>query len=148
MNAAEAATIAEALEILNRQMKAKGKSLQNPEAIRSYLRLKLERRESEVFAILMMDAQHCVIEYKELFFGTVDGASVHPREVVKACLAANAAAVAFVHNHPSGDSTPSHADRKLTERLKDILAIVDVRALDHFIVGQNEITSFAESGWL
>ncbi|MCE7614279.1 hypothetical protein LZT09_06635, partial [Vibrio fluvialis] len=88
-----------------------------------------------------------LIEFKELFHGTIDAASVYPREVVKVVLEANAAAVILAHNHPSGDSTPSQADRRITERLKDALTLVDVRVLDHIVVGKDSV-SFAERGWL
>jgi DNA repair protein RadC len=147
MNAAETAVVESALAILDRHLKAKEAALESPAAVRAYLRLKLERRESEVFAVVFMDAKHRVIEYKELFFGTIDAASVYPREVVKAALSANAAAAILVHCHPSGDSYPSNADRVLTQKLKESLALVDVRVLDHLVVGQNEITSLAEMGW-
>lgn len=147
MNAAEKAVVENALSILDRHLKAKSHALESPEAVKAFLRLKLERQESEVFAMLFMDAKHRVIEYRELFFGTIDSASVYPREIVKASLLLNAAAVILVHNHPSGDSSPSNADRVLTQRVKDALALVDVRVLDHLVVGHAEITSLAEMGW-
>jgi len=147
MNAAETAIVENALAILDRHMKVKEGALESPAAVRAYLRLKLERRESEVFAVVFVDGKHRVIEYRELFFGTIDAASVYPREVVKAALSANAAAAILVHNHPSGESYPSNADRVLTQKLKESLALVDVRVLDHLVVGQNEITSLAEMGW-
>lgn len=100
-----------------------------------------------MFAVLLLDNQNRLIEFKELFQGTVDAASVYPREVVKVVLEVNAAAVIFAHNHPSGDSTPSQADRRITGRLKDALALVDVRVLDYIVTG-DICTSFAERGWL
>jgi DNA repair protein RadC len=119
-----------AAEILaNRYVR--GDALINPDATKEYVRCKLGSHEREVFALLLLDNQNRLIEFKELFHGTVDAASVYPREVVKEVLEVNAAAVIFAHNHPSGDSTPSQADRRITERLKDALALVDVRVLDH-----------------
>ena len=97
---------------------------------------------------LFLDAQNRVIGVEELFRGTIDGASVYPREVVKRCLAINAAAVIFAHNHPSGVAEPSQADQRLTQRLKAALATVDIRVLDHFVVGEAEALSFAERGLL
>ncbi|VAW93941.1 UPF0758 family protein, partial [hydrothermal vent metagenome] len=95
-----------------------------------------------------LDTRHRVIEFEELFRGTIDGASVHPREVLRRALAHNAAAVILAHNHPSGIAEPSRADRHITERLTDALALVDVRVLDHLVVGDGEVVSFAERGWL
>ena len=96
---------------------------------------------------MLLNNQHQMIEFNELFFGTVDSASVYPREVVKLVLEKNVSAVIFTHNHPSGDSNPSQADRRITERLKDALALVDLRVLDHIVVG-SDCVSFAERGWL
>lgn len=118
-----------------------------PAAGREYLSAKLAGRESECFAILFLDNRHRLIEYRELFYGTIDGASVHPREVVKAALEVNAAAVIFAHNHPSGETEPSMADLRITQRLKDALSLVEIRVLDHLVVGAT-ITSFAEKGLL
>jgi DNA repair protein RadC len=97
---------------------------------------------------MYLDNQHRLIRYEELFFGTIDGASVHPREVVKRVLAHNAAAVIFAHNHPSGLAEPSQADQRITDRLKSALLLVDVRVLDHMVVGDQEVVSFAERGYL
>jgi DNA repair protein RadC len=148
MNEVEMAVVQQALAILDRHMRDKSVTLECPQAVRDFLRLKLERRESEVFALVLLDAKHRLIAYRELFFGTIDSASVYPREVVKAALADNAAASLIVHCHPSGNSYPSQADRVLTQRLKDALALIDVRVLDHLVVGQSEITSLAELGWM
>ena len=104
--------------------------------------------EHEVFAVLFLDTQHRLIEYSELFRGTIDSASVYPREVLKEALRLNAAAVIVSHNHPSGNPEPSAADKSLTKRLREALAMVDVRVLDHIIVGGTETTSFAEQGLL
>jgi DNA repair protein RadC len=122
--------------------------LTSPESTRQYLRARLRNLQHEVFACLFLDNRHRVIEYKELFRGTIDGASVHPREVVREAMRANAAAVIFAHNHPSGVAEPSQSDLRITQRLKDALALLDVRVLDHFIVGEGGGTSFAERGLL
>jgi DNA repair protein RadC len=116
--------------------------------VRDYLNLRLKGMEYEVFAVVLLNNKHVPIKYLELFRGTIDGASVHPREVVKEALAANAAAVILAHNHPSGCSEPSMADQRITQRLREALALVDVRVLDHLIVGSGEAVSFAERGLL
>ena len=118
----------------------------SPGMLRKYLSLKLAKKEHEVFAIIFLDNQNRVISYKELFMGTIDGASVYPREVVKSCLSHNAAAIIMVHNHPSGISDPSVSDKQITERLVNALSYVDIRVLDHIIVGGIESFSFAEAG--
>jgi DNA repair protein RadC len=120
--------------------------LTSPEATRDYLKLRLRGLSHEVFACLFLDNRHRVIEYQELFRGTIDGASVHPREVLKEALRWNAAAVIFAHNHPSGVAEPSQADLHITKRLQNTLDVIDVRVLDHIIVGENDGTSFAERG--
>ena len=114
---------------------------------RQYLQAQLQACQQEVFAVLFLDNRHRVISFERLFYGTIDGASVHPREVVKRALAKNAAAVIFAHNHPSGVAEPSQADQAITRRLKEALALVDIRVLDHFVVG-DEVVSFAERGLL
>lgn len=119
----------------------------HPEATKEFLRFKLGGLEREVFAVMLLDNQHRLIEFNELFKGTVDAASVYPREVVKAALACNAAAVIFAHNHPSGQPEPSEADKRITQRLKDALALVYIRVLDHIVVGEGCV-SFAERGLL
>ena len=134
-----------AAKILDRHIKVAGAAMESPEAVRMFLRIKLEHREREVFAVMLLDSKHRLIEYRELFLGTIDQAPVYPREVIKAALAANAGACILVHNHPSGNPEPSAADIALTSRLRDALALVDVRVLDHFIVGR-EIVSLAELG--
>jgi DNA repair protein RadC len=118
----------------------------SPEATRAYLKLRLNAYPYEVFAGLFLDNRHRVIAYQELFTGTIDGASVHPREVVREALRVNAAAIIFAHNHPSGVAEPSQSDLRITQRLKDALALVDVRVLDHLIIGEGEGTSLAERG--
>ena len=123
-------------------------ALTNPEDVKKYLVTRFAELEHEVFACLFLDNRHRVIRYEEMFRGTIDGCSVHPREVVKAALSANAAAVILIHNHPSGVAEPSRADTQLTRRLTDALALVDVRVLDHMVVGGAETVSFAERGLL
>ena len=125
-----------------------GPALGAPAAVRDYLRLSLGSRPQEVFVALFLDAQHRVLRIEELFRGTLTQTSVYPREVVKAALSANAAAVIFAHNHPSGVAQPSSADELLTRRLTDALALVDVRVLDHFVVAADHALSFAERGLL
>lgn len=125
----------------------RGDCLVDPDAVRYYLTSKLRDCKAEVFACVFMDNRHRVIQYEELFFGTIDGASVHPREVVRRALHHNAAAVIFAHNHPSGIAEPSQADEHITQKLKDALHLIDVRVLDHFVVG-DQVVSFAERGLL
>lgn len=140
-----------ALELARRCMREDLRSvsaLTSPAAVRDYLRLAIAGREHEVFVCLWLDAQHRVIGCEEIFRGTLTQTSVYPREIVKAGLKANAAAVIFAHNHPSGAAQPSQADELLTRNLKDALALVDVKVLDHFIVAGNQALSFAERGLL
>ena len=125
-----------------------GPLLTSPELVRNFLRVKLGTLEHEVFAVLMLDAQHRLIDYVELFRGTVAQTSVYPREVVKESLARNAAALIFAHNHPSGLAEPSRADELLTRALQSALALVDIRVLDHLIVAGKETMSFSERGLL
>ncbi|WP_226664743.1 RadC family protein [Microbulbifer aggregans] len=120
--------------------------LTSPQAVRDYLSAQLRHRTREVFCCLFLDSQHRVIAFEELFEGTLNAASVYPREVVQAALGKGAAAVILAHNHPSGVSEPSQADIHITRRLKDALALVDIRVLDHLIVGEGEGCSFAERG--
>jgi DNA repair protein RadC len=126
----------------------RGDALASPADTRRYVTQRLRSYPHEVFACLFLDNRHRVIEYRELFNGTIDGASVHPREVVRQALTANAAAVIFAHNHPSGVAEPSRADELLTRRLKEALALVDIRVLDHLVVGDGDAVSFAERGLL
>lgn len=125
----------------------RGDVFTNPSATMDFLRFKLHQHEREVFAVMMLDSQHRLIEFTELFYGTIDAASVYPREVVKAVLSCNAAAVILTHNHPSGVAEPSQADRRITERLINALSTIDVPVLDHIVVG-DQCVSFAERGWL
>ncbi len=126
----------------------KGTPMTTPKAARDYLTMRLAPREQEVFTILFLDSRHRLIECLDLFRGTLDGASVHPREVVKEALARNAAAVILAHNHPSGVAEPSQADEIITIRLRDALALVEIRVLDHLIVAGSTVTSLAERGVL
>ena len=125
-----------------------GKTLTSPEETRSYLRLRLAEYKNEVFGCVFLDNRHQIIEVTELFQGTIDGASVHPRVIVQKALEVNAGAILLFHNHPSGVAEPSHADESITRRLKEALALVDVRVLDHFVVTAGESVSFAERGIL
>ncbi len=126
----------------------RGDALSNPEETRHFLNARLRAYPHEVFAILFLDNQHRVIEFEELFHGTIDGATVHPREVIRRALHHNAAALILAHNHPSGLTEPSHSDQSITQKLKDALALVDIRLLDHFIIGDGAPTSLAERGML
>jgi DNA repair protein RadC len=140
-----------ALELGRRYLEAglkRESPLTTPGATRNYLKSRLRAYPQEVFACLFLDNRHRVICYEELFTGTIDGASVHPREVVRRAIYHNAAALIFAHNHPSGVAEPSHSDRLLTQRLKDALALIDIRVLDHLVVGDAEVVSFAERGFL
>jgi DNA repair protein RadC len=139
------------LEMARRHLSAAlqaGDALTSPVLVRQYLSARLRHQQREIFAVLFLDNQHRVICYEELFQGTIDGASVYPREVVKAALARNAAAVILAHNHPSGIAEPSQADKRITERLQAALELVDIRVIDHMVVGDGEVVSFAERGFL
>lgn len=149
--AARHARLAAGVELARRAAREtlkRGDTLSSPEAVRDYLRLTLAARSNEVFVGLFLDSQHRLITADELFQGTLAQTSVYPREIVKAALAHNAAAVIFAHNHPSGVAEPSRADELLTQSLKAALALVDVRTLDHFIVAGGQVVSFAERGML
>ena len=139
--------IARALKILEyRARYAEEVSISSPSAARDYCRLKLAALPHEVFAVMWLDAQNRLIAYEELFRGTLTQTSVYPREVIKAALRNNAAAAILAHNHPSGVAEPSRADEMLPRTLKDALALVDVRVLDHLVVSTTGVTSFAERG--
>ena len=138
-------TIKRALAILAERIRH-GDALASPAAVRDYLRLLLHDRPHEVFVCVFLDSQNRVLACDELFRGTLAQTSVYPREVVKAALAHNAAAVIFSHNHPSGVAEPSRADELLTQALKQALAVVDIRTLDHFVVAGGQLVSFAERG--
>ena len=142
---AEDEVISNALNILSSRIKRPNNFITSVKDTKLFLTLKLSQLEHEVFSILFLDNKHGVIKYEEMFRGTVDSASVHPREVVKEALAYNACAVVLAHNHPSGNAEPSRADIAITAKLKDALELIDVKVLDHLIVG-NEVVSFAERG--
>jgi DNA repair protein RadC len=138
-----------AVEIARRQLSETlrvGPSLASPRATRDFLSAQLRDLEHEVFCCLYLDKRHRLIQFQELFRGTIDGASVHPREIVKLALQRNSAAVIIAHNHPSGVAEPSQADEFITQRVKDALALVDIRLLDHIIVGDGVSVSLAERG--
>jgi DNA repair protein RadC len=148
---ARSAVVASVFELARRSLAeeaAARDALASPQAVRDYLRLSLERRPYEVFVGLFLDSQNRLLGAEELFRGTLAQTSVYPREVVKAALARNAAAMIFAHNHPSGVAEPSRADELLTQALKQALALVDIRTLDHFVVAGGRLTSFAERGLL
>ena len=137
------------LELARRHLQEQlhhGDTLENPDTPREFLASRLRHLPYEVFACLFLDNRHRVIDFEELFRGTIDGASVYPREVVKRALQLNAAALIVAHNHPSGVTEPSQADEAITHRIKDACALVDIRVLDHVIVGITESTSLAERG--
>ena len=138
--------ITEALQILSRRLKNPGVSLGSPDAVKTFLTLTLAREEREIFAVLFLDVKNRLIAFDPMFHGTLTHTSVYPREVVKTSLAHNAASVIFSHNHPSGTPEPSQSDITLTSVLKQALALVDVRVLDHVIVGGDKTFSFAEHG--
>ncbi|AFU99714.1 RadC family protein [Simiduia agarivorans] len=138
-----------ALEMARRHLEAelmRADALTSPAAVRHYLQSQLRHKPREVFALLLLDNQHRLIKFLSLFEGTLDGAAVYPREVVQAVINHRAAAVIFAHNHPSGVAEPSQADIAITHRLREALALVDVRVLDHLIVGDGHCTSLAERG--
>jgi DNA repair protein RadC len=139
--------IAAARRAMTRRVR-RGMAMDSPRTVREFLTVKLGTLEHETFAVLLLDTRHRLIDYVELFRGTIDKASVHPREVVKLALARNAAALVLAHPHPSGAADPSQADELITRRLKEALALVDVRLLDHIIVAGGDAISFADRGLL
>ena len=144
---AEHRAITRAYRILERRA-IYGDVLNSPADVKALAVLKLARLEREVFLCIFVNAQHQLIACEELFQGTLDASGVYPREVVKRALELNAAALIFAHNHPSGNAEPSQADHRITMRLRDALALIDVRVLDHIVVGGTDTTSFAERGLL
>jgi DNA repair protein RadC len=143
-----AATKSEILEAASRVhvQNVLGMDVASPNAAKALFANMLGGRDHEVFVVALLDSRHRLIACEELFRGTIDGASVHPREVVKVALMLNAAAVIFAHNHPSGVTDPSQADELITRRLREALALIDVRVLDHMIVGNGSVLSFSERG--
>jgi len=151
LGSAKYAQLQAVLEMAHRHLQASlqaGDLLTSPQLVRQYLSARLRHQPREVFCVLFLDNQHRLLACEDLFFGTIDGASVYPREVVKRALARNAAAVILAHNHPSGIAEPSQADRRITERLREALELVEIRVLDHMVVGDAEVVSFAERGLL
>ena len=123
-----------------------GDALTSPELVRTWLKTELRPEPSEVFAVLFLDNRHRIISFEKMFFGTIDESTVHPRDIVRRSLHHNAAAVILAHNHPSGVAEPSRADQKLTKRLSSALALIDVRVLDHIVIGDGPAVSMAERG--
>lgn len=144
----EQQVISKALHILESRLHKPQHHFTKPEDVTSFLKLQMAELEHETFNVMFLNNQHGLISLTEMFRGTIDGASVYPREVVKAALQFNAAAVIFAHNHPSGMCTPSQADRHITQQLRDALSLVEVRVLDHIVVGGVDTYSFAEHGLL
>lgn len=139
-----------AKNILAKKAKSKYTVFDSPEATRQYLQItnELDQPQREVFRVLYMDSQHRLIKDESVFYGTIDAAPVYPRIVVQQALKYNAAAIILAHNHPSGVAEPSRADRAITERLVQALLTVDIKVLDHFVIGDDTIISFAERGWI
>lgn len=139
------------LEMARRHLSAslqEGDVMSSPTLVRDFLRAKLRHHSREVFAVMFLDNQNRLIAYEELFFGTIDGAAVYPREILMRALQHKSVAVIFAHNHPSGIAEPSQADRRITQRLQAALELIDVRVLDHMVVGDTHVVSFAERGLL
>lgn len=141
-------TIKRALKLLENHLREPGVAFTSASFSRDWIRLQLACQERELFMVLLLDNQNRLLAHETLFYGTISSTVIYPREVVKAALRHNAAAVILAHNHPSGFAEPSDADRNITERLKKALALVEVRLLDHLVVGSKEIVSFAERNWL
>ena len=140
--------VQQAIVLLERRVFKAGPRLERPAAVRDYLRLKLVAEPNEIFVVVFMNSMHDVLAVEPMFHGTIKATSVYPRVVLQRAVQLNAAAVIFAHQHPSGTTEPSNADRLLTEQLKTALALIDVRVLDHFVIGQGTPYSFAESGLL
>ena len=140
--------VQQAIVLLERRVFKAGPRLERPAAVRDYLRLKLVAEPNEIFVVVFMNSMHDVLAVEPMFHGTINATSVYPRVVLQRALQLNAAAVIFAHQHPSGTTEPSNADRLLTAQLKTALALIDVRVLDHFVIGQGAPYSFAESGLL
>ncbi|AHG20346.2 hypothetical protein Z042_12395 [Chania multitudinisentens RB-25] len=147
-NTTEQRIIAMAIRLLEKKLKTKPFSFTTSENTKNYLRLQLERLEHEAFMVLFLDNQHRLIACETVSIGTINQTPVYPREIVKTALSHNAAAVVVAHNHPSGVAEPSAADRHITKHLQDALSLVEVRTLDHIVLGHGESVSFAERGWL
>jgi len=142
------AVLRRAAAILEARCVREGDVISNPTDARRAVQLRTATLEYEVFGLVYLDNKHRVLGFEDLFRGTIDGCTVHPREVAKAALRMNAAAVLIYHNHPSTDPTPSRADELLTQRLKEVLGLLDIRVIDHIVIGGTEVVSFAERGLL
>ena len=145
---AEQRTVRKALTLLERQLREPGASFTSTTAARDWLRLHMAGLEREAFVVLFLDNQNRLITHETLFIGTINHTQIHPREVVKSSLKHNAAAIIVAHNHPSHEAEPSHADRQITTRLKQALDLVEIRLLDHWVIGGMAVVSFTERGWL
>ncbi|EMA4453335.1 MULTISPECIES: RadC family protein [Enterobacterales] len=144
----EQRTIRRALRLLEKYQRKPSESFLAASFARNWLQLYLAKQEREVFVVIYLDNQHCLLEHETLFLGTINHTEIHPREIVKSALRHNAAAVIIAHNHPSGITEASKSDRTITSRIVAALELVEVRVLDHFIIGDCDILSFAEQGWL
>jgi len=144
----EQRTIRRALRLLEKYQRKPSESFLAASFARNWLQLYLAKQEREVFVVIYLDNQHCLLEHETLFLGTINHTEIHPREIVKSALRHNAAAVIVAHNHPSGITEASKSDRTITSRIVAALELVEVRVLDHFIIGDCDILSFAEQGWL
>ncbi len=148
LQSGEEALLVAALDVLERRFRRSGSALDSPRQGAEYFRMKLACLGREVFAVAYLDHHYRVLATEVLFAGTLNQCAVHPREIVKQGLGYNAGAILCAHNHPSGLAEPSEADRQLTQRLKETLALVDIRLLDHFVIGGTQWVSFADQGWL
>lgn len=151
LGVAKYAQLQAVLEMGRRHLKSsleRGDAMESPHQVRAYLSSKLRHKRREVFACLFLDNKHQIINYEELFLGTINAAAIYPREVVARALANNAAAVVLAHNHPSGIAEPSISDQQITDRLIKALDMIDVRVIDHMVIGDSKVVSFAERGLL
>lgn len=140
--------IRRAMRLLEKYQRQPAEQFLSTSCTKSWLQLYLARQEREVFVVLYLDNQHRLLEHETLFLGTISHTEIHPREIVKSALRHNAAAVLIAHNHPSGITDASEADKRITSRIVNALDLIEVRVLDHFIIGNGEVLSFAEQGWL
>ena len=145
---AEDAAVYDAMNILRKRVKKANVFMTDPASVRTLIQMHLMEKEHEVFSVIFLNARHGVIAVEDMFHGSLTGAAVYIGRVARRALILNSAAIIVAHNHPSGDPTPSHADRELTERLRQGLALIDIRLLDHVVVGGDSQVSFAERGWL
>jgi DNA repair protein RadC len=137
-----------ALKLLEKQMKIEKNQFTKTKQVIDYLRLKLAQKEREHFVAMYLNNQHQLLKVETLFMGTINSVEIHPREIIKQALKHNATAIIFAHNHPSGEAQPSNADRNINQKLIEILNIVDIRVLDHIVIGRQSHFSFAEQSWL